>query len=164
MSASIRITPRREDDSWAPDWEPALTLGDDGEQTSWRDLPESEFLVFRFRADATLTVGGQDFSTTYVPVLDFALAWSWVPRALETQPLVETPMTAEGLTYRFERRGDRVEVTSDVHRGSAEIASAELAGLVDQIISDAFDLLYHAHPQLRENRYLDSVRSRIGLA
>ncbi|MDN3241937.1 hypothetical protein [Glycomyces tritici] len=39
---------------------------------------------------------------------------------------------------------------------------AEFEELVEQIVGDAFALLYEAHPQLAGNRYLNRLRERIG--
>ncbi|MEU5873937.1 hypothetical protein AB0A73_20565 [Glycomyces sp. NPDC047369] len=159
---AIRFEPRREDDSWDPSWTPSLTLGEDGETTSWEDLPESEFLAFRFRVNAVLTVAGRDFSTTYVPVLDFALAWSWVPRALAAEPRAETALTAEGLVYRFLRQQDQVHLSSNLHPATAALSLAHLTDLADDMVAKAFGLLYGAHPELRANRYLQDLGRRIG--
>ncbi|MEU6247563.1 hypothetical protein [Glycomyces sp. NPDC047010] len=159
---AIRYDVRREDESWDPSWTPSLTLGEDGETTSWEDLPESEFLAFRFRVNAVLTVAGQDFSTTYIPVLDFALAWSWVPQSLTGEPRAETAMTAEGLVYRFVRQQDQVHVSSNLHPGTAAVPLGAFTELVDDMVTRAFGLLYGAHPQLRGNRYLLDVGRRIG--
>jgi len=158
----IRFDPRHEDESWNPSWTPSLTLGEDDETTSWEDLPEAEFLAFRFRVNAVLTVAGQDFSTTYIPVLDFALAWSWVPRALADDPRAETAMTAEGLVYRFLRQQDQVGISSNLHPATASVPLPVLTELVDDMVTKAFGLLYGAHPQLRGNRYLLDVSRRIG--
>lgn len=160
---SIRFTPRHEDESWSPSWSPRRT--GDGAAVSWEDLPEAEFLAYRFRADPQLTIAGRDFSTTYAALVDFALAWSWVPEGLELEPRVESALSTEALEYTFQRRGEQgelVRISSSSHPDTVTIDRADLAGLVDQIVTSAFDLLFSAHPQLRENRYLLDVRHRIG--
>ncbi|MCC3764097.1 hypothetical protein K3N28_13580 [Glycomyces sp. TRM65418] len=160
------------DDSWNPDWIPVPTVPGQNAFEGWEDMPESEFVYYRFRVDVDLVIGGRDFSAPLNPVLDFALAWQYLPRALDAERVVETSMSVQGLTYRVERDGDRVVVSSNDHprRTSKEdfrpyrvsLAESEFGELVEHIVGGAFALLYEAHPRLRGNHYLNGLRERIG--
>jgi hypothetical protein len=160
------------DDSWDADWVPVPRVADLGSFDGWDDMPETEFIYHRFRADVDLVIADRDFSTRANPVLDFALAWQYLPRALDGEDVIETSMSVQGLAYRVERSGDRVLVSSnfhperrsrkDFHPYTASLARAEFEELVERIVSEAFELLYEAHPQLTGNRYLNDLRARIG--
>jgi hypothetical protein len=138
----------------------------------WEDMPEAEFIYYRFQVDVDLFIGGRDFSVGLNPVLDFALAWQYLPAALGEQPVVETSMSVQGLTYRVENDGEHVVVASNrrpnrtaktgfvPHR--ARLARHEFEALVEQIVDGALHLLYDTHPELRANRYLNGLRERIG--
>lgn len=160
------------DDSWDPDWVPGPTIPDHGVFAGWEDMPESEFVYHRFRVDVDLAIGGRDFSVRLNPLLDFALAWQYVPRAVQSDGFVETSMSVQGLTYRIEQTGDSVVVSSNYHpeRRSRDgfepyrvsLARPDFEELVEQIVGGAFTLLYETHPGLRGNHYLNGLRERIG--
>jgi hypothetical protein len=127
----------------------------------WEDIPEDEFIFSRFRVDATLTVAGNDFSTMYIPILDFALAWASAPIVLEMKNRVVLPMSVEALTYAVENDENHVRIFSNVHRGRVSIPRNEFNSLVDKIVGDAFELLFVRHPQLRQNHYLIDLQQRL---
>jgi hypothetical protein len=168
---SLAYRKRDWDGSWNPDWVPAPTIPDHGAFEGWEDMPQTEFVCHRFRVDADLVIGGRDFSAGLNPVLDFALAWQFLPRAIDEERVVETSMSVQGLTYRVEREGGSVVVSSNDHPPRrreahapyrASLSRSEFEELVEQIVGDAFTLLYEAHPRLRGNRYLNGLRERIG--
>ncbi|MFG3338232.1 hypothetical protein [Glycomyces sp. NPDC048151] len=129
-------------------------------------------MYHRFRVDVDLVIGGRDFSAALNPVLDFALAWQYLPSALERDGVVETSMSVQGLTYRVEKVGSGVVVSSNSHPPRCAkddfdphrvwLASPDFEDLVEQIVSGAFALLYEAHPKLSGNNYLNGLRERIG--
>ncbi|MGW5386417.1 hypothetical protein [Nocardia sp. NPDC003963] len=159
----IRYEPDRSDLSWASSWVPA-PFSDDGASTGWEDIPESDFLAYQFRAQVDLTIGGHDFSTVWAPVMDFALAWQYLPAALKIEDRVETCMTAEPLVYCVESAGVDVTISSNRHPGRVSLSHEQFGVMVDQIVDSAFALLYDRHPALLRNRYLIDLRRRIGLA
>ncbi|GAA2270662.1 hypothetical protein GCM10009853_025440 [Glycomyces scopariae] len=134
-------------------------------------MPETEFVFYRFRVDVDLVIDGLDFSARSNPVLDFALAWQYLPKALDEHGSVDTCMSVQALTYRFEQEGDGVVVSSNMHphRTSREfiphrarLSRADFEALVDAIVESALELLHRARPELRGNRYLIGLRERIG--
>ncbi|MGA6207557.1 hypothetical protein [Nocardia testacea] len=159
----IRYEPDRSDLSWASDWIP-VSSSEDRASIGWEDIPESDFLAHRFRADVDLIIGGQDFSTVWAPVMDFALAWQYLPVAMKSEDRVETCMTVEPLVYCVESAGVDVTISSNRHLGRASLSRERFGVMVDQIVDSAFDLLYDRHPALLRNRYLVDLRRRIGLA
>ncbi|MEV0362692.1 hypothetical protein [Nocardia fusca] len=160
-STQVRYAPHADDVSWAPGWIPSLCFDDGGESRDWDDLGENEFLFRHFRVDVTLEIGGVDFSRTYLPVLDFALAWASAPLALKTQDRVELMMSVEVLMYQLEREGEMICVRSNVHDGRVLISAPVLADLVDRMVEDAFSILYSHHPELHHNPYLLDLRERL---
>lgn len=170
---AIEFRPRADDDSWGPDWVPAPTVPSRGGFEGWEEIPHDEFVFYRFQVDVDLAVAGLDFSVRANPVLDFALAWQYLPRALDEQQSVDTSMSVQGLAYRVERDGGDVVVSSNLHpnRTSAEgftphrarVSRAGFEALVDEIVQGAFRLLYEARPQLRRNRWLNGLRERIAV-
>lgn len=161
------------DDSWEPGWVPVPTIPDHGMFAGWEDMPEAEFIFSRFRVDVELVIGGRDFSATINPILDFALAWQHLPRAIEEESPAEGSMSVQGLSYLAEKEGDRVVISSNwhperrrdtpFHPYRVSLARNEFEDLVEQIVSGAFAVLYEAHPRLHDNRYLNGLRQRIGL-
>ncbi|MEU6246841.1 hypothetical protein [Glycomyces sp. NPDC047010] len=168
----LEYRPHAEDDSWSPGWVPAPAIPGRGGFEGWEEIPETEFVFYRFQVDIHLDIGGNDFSAVLNPVLDFALAWQYLPGVLDEQGSIDTSMSVQGLTYRVERDGGDVVVSSNVHpkrrsaRGftphRARLSRADFEALVDQIVEGAFRLLYEAHPELERNHYLNGLRERIG--
>ncbi|MFI5716817.1 hypothetical protein [Nocardia sp. NPDC051750] len=154
--------PHRDDPSWASDRVPAPLFGDRA-PVGWEDLCENDFIAYRFRADVELTIGGHDFSTVWAPVVDFALAWQYLPAALKNDDRVETCMTVEPLVYRVENDGAEVAISSNQHKGRVSVSAVQFGVIVDRIVDAAFDLLYERQPALLRNRYLVDLRRRIGL-
>ncbi|GAA4902111.1 hypothetical protein LX16_0303 [Stackebrandtia albiflava] len=153
-------TPRDDDESWLPDWRPTRYAGD--EPLTWEDLPEGEIMYHRFLVDTRLVVDGCEMSAIHNPLLDFALAWVWIPHALpDVGGRVEADLTMQAHSYFVENLGDEVAITSTENTHRAVLPHDDFRELVDHMVTSAFELLYSRHPVLRGNHFLRGLRRRM---
>jgi hypothetical protein len=166
-ATSLTFTACERDPSWTPEWVPRDAHYD---PTEVEKLGQAAFIWNNFKVDATLTVGGADFSgaTRYVCVLDLVLMLEAARTALRTDELVVQELSDRQDEWHFTRHDEHIAVrtryaTRDgwcFRPAEGNCTVTELDTLVEQALTDALGLIFSTQPATRRNPYLQGLASQ----
>ncbi|WP_424862974.1 hypothetical protein [Streptomyces sp. MMS24-I29] len=166
-TTSLSFAPSPCDKSWGPEWVPRDNLH---RPTTAERLTQSEFIWDNFKVNATLKIGGADFSDAadFVCALDFVLMLQAARVTLHENVLTVAELSDRQDEWHFTRNNDVIclrtrYATREGWRfrpAEGQCQISEFDNLVEQALSDALALIFSTQPATRRNPYLQGLASK----
>jgi hypothetical protein len=132
-------------------------------ETDWSSVTEEDLRYRVALGNLVFHVGDKDFSADWgwIPLVDLAASFAEIVRKLEGGSLSETfEFTESDAWVRFQRKGDKVLVSTSYGEGVAEIALHSASAAVKSFLGRLRSELDRKHPQAANN---PAVRKLLGV-
>jgi hypothetical protein len=132
--------------------------------TDWASVTEEDLRYRVALGNLIFHVGNKDFSAAWewIPLIDLAASFTEIVRKLEGGSASETfEFTESDASVRFERKADKVLVSTSYVEGVGEIALRSVSEAVKSFRERLWSELVTKHPQAAHNA---AVRKLLGAA
>ena len=132
-------------------------------ETDWSSVTEEDLRYRVALGNLVFHVGDKDFSADWgwLPLVDLAASFAEIVRKLEGGSPSETfEFTESDAWVRFQRKGDKVSVSTSYGEGVAEIALHSASAAVKSFLDRLRSELDRKHPQAAHN---PAVRRLLGV-
>ncbi|MBV8278107.1 MAG: hypothetical protein JO170_22990 [Verrucomicrobia bacterium] len=133
-------------------------------ETDWSSVTEEDLRYRVALGNLVFHVGSKDFSAAWgwIPLVDLAASFAEIVRKLEAGSASETfEFTESDAWIRFERKGEKVLISTSYGEGVAEIALHSASAAVKSFRERLRAELDRRHPQAAHNA---AVRKLLGAA
>ncbi|KAA2252861.1 hypothetical protein F0L68_34420 [Solihabitans fulvus] len=135
------------------------------EPIAMREVGQNGFISIFFKVDIQIVVRESGFllEGDNFPALDFALMLECASRELRSSGRSEVPATASPRSISLTLHDDSVELSTNFSEGVVMFSLEEFDNFVSDFLRATLSLMYEAHEELRENRYLLSLSRELGI-